>query len=167
MSLADLTAAAKKYIHPEKLAVLVVGNEPEIKPAGCSGYGNGSPHRHHHSDAEATSCGGEKAVSKPKGDGQERSSKLAVVIMAAGKGAQLKSRRPKALLEVCGKPLLSHVIGAVRGVVAPAHVFVVVGAQDEQVRQAVAAAGVQFVDQPEQRGASHAPPICPGGPQGI
>ncbi len=32
VSLADLAAIAKKYIHPEKLAVLVVGNGPEIKP---------------------------------------------------------------------------------------------------------------------------------------
>jgi zinc protease len=32
VTVADLTAAAKKYIHPEKLAVLVVGNGPEIKP---------------------------------------------------------------------------------------------------------------------------------------
>jgi zinc protease len=32
VTLEDLTAAAKKYIHPEKLAVLVVGNGPEIKP---------------------------------------------------------------------------------------------------------------------------------------
>ena len=32
VTLADVTAAAKKYIHPEKLAVLVVGNGPEIKP---------------------------------------------------------------------------------------------------------------------------------------
>jgi zinc protease len=32
VTLADVTAVAKKYIHPEKLAVLVVGNEPEIKP---------------------------------------------------------------------------------------------------------------------------------------
>jgi len=32
VTLADLNAAAKKYIHPEKLAVLVVGNGPEIKP---------------------------------------------------------------------------------------------------------------------------------------
>jgi zinc protease len=28
----DLTAAAAKYIHPDKLAILVVGNAPEIKP---------------------------------------------------------------------------------------------------------------------------------------
>jgi zinc protease len=32
VTLADLTAVAKKYIHPERLAVLVVGNGPEIKP---------------------------------------------------------------------------------------------------------------------------------------
>jgi len=32
VTLADLNAAAKKYVHPDKLAVLVVGNGPEIKP---------------------------------------------------------------------------------------------------------------------------------------
>jgi zinc protease len=32
VTLADLTAAAKKYIHPDTLAILVVGNGPEIKP---------------------------------------------------------------------------------------------------------------------------------------
>ena len=39
-------------------------------------------------------------------------SKLAVVIMAAGKGTRLKSRRPKVLHEIGGKPLLGHVIAA-------------------------------------------------------
>lgn len=32
VTLADLTAAAKKYIHPDRLAVLVVGNKQEIQP---------------------------------------------------------------------------------------------------------------------------------------
>ena len=32
VTLADVTGVAKKYIHPDKLAVLVVGNGPEIKP---------------------------------------------------------------------------------------------------------------------------------------
>jgi zinc protease len=32
VTLADLTAVAKKYIHPDKLAVLVVGDAPQIKP---------------------------------------------------------------------------------------------------------------------------------------
>jgi len=42
VTLADLTAAAKKYIHPEKLAVLVVGNGPEIKP-GLDALDMGAP----------------------------------------------------------------------------------------------------------------------------
>lgn len=33
VTLADLTAAAKKYIHPDSLALLVVGNKAEITPA--------------------------------------------------------------------------------------------------------------------------------------
>ena len=32
VTLADVDAAAKKYVHPAGLAVLVVGNGPEIKP---------------------------------------------------------------------------------------------------------------------------------------
>jgi zinc protease len=42
VTLADLAAVAKKYIHPEKLAVLVVGNGPEIKPP-VSELGLGAP----------------------------------------------------------------------------------------------------------------------------
>ena len=42
VTLADLAAVAKKYIHPEKLAVLVVGNGPEIKP-GLDALGLGAP----------------------------------------------------------------------------------------------------------------------------
>ncbi len=38
----DVTAAAKKYIHPEKLAVLVVGNSTEIKPP-IDDLGMGAP----------------------------------------------------------------------------------------------------------------------------
>jgi zinc protease len=33
VTLADLDRVAKKYIHPDKLAILVVGNAPEIKPS--------------------------------------------------------------------------------------------------------------------------------------
>jgi zinc protease len=42
VTLADVTAVAKKYIHPDKLAVLVVGNHPEIKPP-VSDLGLGAP----------------------------------------------------------------------------------------------------------------------------
>jgi bifunctional UDP-N-acetylglucosamine pyrophosphorylase/glucosamine-1-phosphate N-acetyltransferase len=82
--------------------------------------------------------------------------KLAVVIMAAGKGTRLKSRRPKVLHEVGGKPLLAHVIAAASRIVAPGDIHVVVGHQAEQVKAAVAATGVGFVLQNEQRGTGHA-----------
>ncbi|MGA7859167.1 MAG: bifunctional UDP-N-acetylglucosamine diphosphorylase/glucosamine-1-phosphate N-acetyltransferase GlmU [Terracidiphilus sp.] len=94
-------------------------------------------------------------MSKEK-DGGRHGSKLAVVIMAAGKGTRLKSRRPKVLHEIGGKPLLSHVIAAASHIVAPSRIYVVVGYQAEGVRQAVAASGVQFVEQAEQRGTGHA-----------
>ena len=42
VTLEDVTAAAKKYIHPEKLAVLVVGNGSEIKPP-IDALGMGAP----------------------------------------------------------------------------------------------------------------------------
>jgi bifunctional UDP-N-acetylglucosamine pyrophosphorylase/glucosamine-1-phosphate N-acetyltransferase len=82
--------------------------------------------------------------------------KLAVLIMAAGKGTRLKSRRPKVLHEIGGKPLLGHVIAAARKLVEATDIFVVVGHQAERVEQALAATGVHFVLQAEQRGTGHA-----------
>jgi bifunctional UDP-N-acetylglucosamine pyrophosphorylase/glucosamine-1-phosphate N-acetyltransferase len=82
--------------------------------------------------------------------------KLAVVIMAAGKGTRLKSQRPKVLHEIGGKPLLAHVIAAASKIVAPAEIIVVIGHQAEKVRAAVAATGVGFVEQAEQLGTGHA-----------
>jgi bifunctional UDP-N-acetylglucosamine pyrophosphorylase/glucosamine-1-phosphate N-acetyltransferase len=87
---------------------------------------------------------------------KENSSALAVVIMAAGKGTRLKSKRPKVLHEIGGKPLLAHVIAAAGHVVAPENIYVIVGHQAERVRAALAATGVQFVEQTDQRGTGHA-----------
>ena len=81
---------------------------------------------------------------------------LAVVIMAAGKGTRLKSRRPKVLHEIGGKPLLAHVIAAASKIVSPADIYVVVGHQAERVEAAVASTGVKFVLQAEQLGTGHA-----------
>lgn len=86
----------------------------------------------------------------------EQDLNLAVVIMAAGKGTRLKSRRPKVLHEIGGRPLLSHVIAAASRLVDPAHIYAVVGHQANRVREAVASTGVTFVEQPEQRGTGHA-----------
>ena len=81
---------------------------------------------------------------------------LAVVIMAAGKGTRLKSRRPKVLHEVGGKPLLNHVIAAASRVVDPQNIFTIVGHEAERVRKTVATPGSRFVEQTEQRGTGHA-----------
>ena len=86
----------------------------------------------------------------------EGKGKLAVVIMAAGKGTRLKSQRPKVLHEIGGKPLLAHVIAAASRIVAPGDIFVVIGHQAEKVRAAVASTGVRFVEQTEQLGTGHA-----------
>jgi bifunctional UDP-N-acetylglucosamine pyrophosphorylase/glucosamine-1-phosphate N-acetyltransferase len=85
----------------------------------------------------------------------EGKGKLAVVIMAAGKGTRLKSQRPKVLHEIGGKPLLTHVIAAASQIVAPGEIYAVIGHQAEKVRSAVAATGVHFVEQSEQLGTGH------------
>jgi bifunctional UDP-N-acetylglucosamine pyrophosphorylase/glucosamine-1-phosphate N-acetyltransferase len=82
--------------------------------------------------------------------------RIAVAIMAAGKGTRLKSRHPKVLHEVGGKPLLAHVIASATKIV-PAHdVYAIIGHEADRVRRAVASTGVNFVLQEEQRGTGHA-----------
>ncbi len=81
---------------------------------------------------------------------------LAIAIMAAGKGTRLKSRRPKVLHAVGGKPLLAHVIAAAAKVVSPENIFVIVGHEADQVQQTVSGTGVRFILQAEQRGTGHA-----------
>jgi bifunctional UDP-N-acetylglucosamine pyrophosphorylase/glucosamine-1-phosphate N-acetyltransferase len=82
--------------------------------------------------------------------------RVAVAIMAAGKGTRLKSQLPKVLHEIGGKPLLAHVIAAATRVVPATDVFAIIGHEAGRVRAAVAPTGVNFVLQPEQRGTGHA-----------
>jgi len=82
--------------------------------------------------------------------------RVAIAIMAAGKGTRLKSQLPKVLHEVGGKPLLAHVIAAAARVVPPNDVFAIIGHEADRVRAAVAHTGVNFVLQAEQRGTGHA-----------
>ena len=76
--------------------------------------------------------------------------------MAAGKGTRLKSKLPKVLHEVGGKPLLAHVIAAAKQVVPAADIYAIIGHEAERVRHAVEDTGVQFVVQEPQRGTGHA-----------
>ena len=59
--------------------------------------------------------------------------RLAILIMAAGKGTRLKSKRPKVLHEIGGKTLLRHVIASAAQVVPPHDIFVVIGHEAARV----------------------------------
>jgi bifunctional UDP-N-acetylglucosamine pyrophosphorylase / glucosamine-1-phosphate N-acetyltransferase len=83
-------------------------------------------------------------------------SSFGVVIMAAGKGTRLKSRRPKVLHEIGGQALLLHVIAAAKTIVPAAQIYCVIGHEADRVREAAAHTGVGFVLQAEQRGTGHA-----------
>jgi bifunctional UDP-N-acetylglucosamine pyrophosphorylase/glucosamine-1-phosphate N-acetyltransferase len=82
--------------------------------------------------------------------------RIAIAIMAAGKGTRLKSKHPKVLHEIGGKPILAHVIATAKKVVPAQDIFVIIGHEAERVREAVASTGVNFVVQAEQRGTGHA-----------
>ena len=86
----------------------------------------------------------------------ETKPKFAIAIMAAGKGTRLKSRHPKVLHQVGGKPMLAYVIAAAARVVPAGDVYVIIGHEAERVRDAVSSMGVNFVVQAPQRGTGHA-----------
>ncbi|MBI1965933.1 MAG: bifunctional UDP-N-acetylglucosamine diphosphorylase/glucosamine-1-phosphate N-acetyltransferase GlmU [Betaproteobacteria bacterium] len=78
-----------------------------------------------------------------------------VVILAAGQGKRMRSRLPKVLHPLAGRPLIAHVIAAARAL-KPARICVVYGHGGEQVPQAVKAADLTFVKQQSQLGTGHA-----------
>jgi bifunctional UDP-N-acetylglucosamine pyrophosphorylase/glucosamine-1-phosphate N-acetyltransferase len=85
----------------------------------------------------------------------KRSPDMAAVILAAGKGKRMNSDLPKVLHDIGGRPMILHVIEAVRGL-GPVRVVVVTGYQAERVERACAGTGVEFVRQDDQLGTGHA-----------
>lgn len=85
-----------------------------------------------------------------------KSPRIAVAIMAAGKGTRLKSQHPKVLHEAGGKPLLAHVIAAAEKIVPVKDIYAIIGHEADRVRAAVGSTGINFVLQSEQRGTGHA-----------
>jgi bifunctional UDP-N-acetylglucosamine pyrophosphorylase / glucosamine-1-phosphate N-acetyltransferase len=82
--------------------------------------------------------------------------RLAIVIMAAGKGTRLKSKRPKVLHEIGGKALLQHVIASASQIVQPQDIYIVIGHEAARIEAAMKDTGVKFVQQTDQRGTGHA-----------
>jgi bifunctional UDP-N-acetylglucosamine pyrophosphorylase/glucosamine-1-phosphate N-acetyltransferase len=80
---------------------------------------------------------------------------LALVLMAAGKGTRMRSRLPKVLHPVCGRPILMHALELGREIGA-ARRIVIVGTGEDEVRAAVAGQDVELVRQTEPLGTAHA-----------
>lgn len=77
------------------------------------------------------------------------------LILAAGKGTRMRSRKPKVLQTLLGEPLLGHVAAALEPLFGEA-VWAVVGHEADMVRAALAGRGLRFVEQAEQLGTGHA-----------
>lgn len=81
-------------------------------------------------------------------------SQVASVILAAGKGTRMKSKLPKVLHQVCGEPMLAHVIRAANQASVGRNI-VVIGHEADLVKEAVGNS-VEYAYQLDQLGTGHA-----------
>jgi len=79
----------------------------------------------------------------------------ACIILSAGEGTRLKSKYPKALQLLCGKPLVLHAIDVAQAAGANP-IVVVIGAGAEQMRTVLADTDVRIAHQTERKGTGHA-----------
>ncbi len=78
------------------------------------------------------------------------------VILAAGEGKRMRSRRAKVLHRLAGRPLVAYPVALARAI-GTRGIVLVVGHQGEAVRAALAGEpDLRFVEQKEQRGTGHA-----------
>src|SRR5258706_1527964 len=84
---------------------------------------------------------------------------LDILILAAGLGTRMKSRKAKVLHQLDGRPLIAHVCRAAESL-KPRQIYVVVGHQAEKVEAAVHGElrqnQVSFVNQSKQLGTGDA-----------
>ncbi|KEI69516.1 bifunctional UDP-N-acetylglucosamine diphosphorylase/glucosamine-1-phosphate N-acetyltransferase GlmU [Endozoicomonas elysicola] len=82
-----------------------------------------------------------------------------IVILAAGQGSRMKSKLPKVLHRIAGKPMLEHVILSAQHTqrkVGEGKIHVVIGHGAEQVKAALGHYDLNWVVQEEQLGTGHA-----------
>ncbi len=81
--------------------------------------------------------------------------KLAVIILAAGKGTRMKSGLHKVLHPIAARPMLYHLIDSINQL-KPEHKVVIAGDKRQQLEQALNGAGVTIAFQEDQLGTAHA-----------
>jgi bifunctional UDP-N-acetylglucosamine pyrophosphorylase/glucosamine-1-phosphate N-acetyltransferase len=85
---------------------------------------------------------------------------LTAIILAAGKSTRMKSKRPKPLHEVCGKPMLEWILDACFSADVTRALVVVGQGKDEIIERFGKDRRIQFVEQTEQLGTGHAARMC-------
>jgi len=83
------------------------------------------------------------------------SQELHIVILAAGEGTRMKSRLPKVLHRIGGRPMIAHILDTAAQL-DPAAIHVVIGSGAEEVRAACQNRPVRWVLQAERMGTGHA-----------
>ena len=82
-------------------------------------------------------------------------SDLLTIILAAGKGTRMKSKKNKVLHKIAGKKMINHVVDTAENISSD-EVICVVGHQAESVKQAVSSKSIKFKLQSKQLGTAHA-----------
>ncbi len=85
--------------------------------------------------------------------------KLAIIIMAAGKGTRMNTKLPKVLHKLNNKTLIEHVIDKTLKI-NPEKLLVVVGYKSELVKKQLNNYNIEYVNQLEQLGTGHAVMQC-------
>ncbi|MET0044032.1 MAG: bifunctional UDP-N-acetylglucosamine diphosphorylase/glucosamine-1-phosphate N-acetyltransferase GlmU [Candidatus Thiodiazotropha sp. 6PLUC3] len=80
---------------------------------------------------------------------------LGALILAAGEGTRMRSKLPKVLHSLAGKPLLSHVIETTRNI-HPEEISVIYRQGGEEVLTRLAADDLNWIEQQERLGTGHA-----------
>ncbi len=81
---------------------------------------------------------------------------VTVVILAAGLGTRMKSRKAKVLHRAGGRTLIEQAVATALQLAPPERICIVVGYQADEVRAAVRTPGIGFIEQKEQKGTGHA-----------
>src|SRR5271170_2997388 len=85
---------------------------------------------------------------------------VTAIILAAGKSTRMKSRLPKPLHEICGRPMLHYVLRACYEAECDRVLLVVGHGKDQIISQFGSDKRIHFVEQTEQLGSGHAVRMC-------
>jgi bifunctional UDP-N-acetylglucosamine pyrophosphorylase/glucosamine-1-phosphate N-acetyltransferase len=85
---------------------------------------------------------------------------ISILILAAGLGTRMRSKRAKVLHRAGGRALVEHVVCAARALASPERIVAVCGHQATEVEALLQPQGIGLVRQEPQQGTGHAVACC-------